>query len=310
MTVARLGNMEKAILKTLVYADIFDYPLKVWEIHKWLIGKKASLPEVEKVLKRKGLTSCIKNQGDYYYLRGRKKIVEQRLAKERQSQRLMRQATFIARLFKLVPGVLLVGVSGNLAMENAGRFDDIDLFIITRKGSLWTVRAALLGILSFLDKRRARGEQKELAAGKICLNLLVEEDNLVQKNKDLYTAHEVLQMKVLWQRGKIYQKFLEENDWAFRFLPNWVGGSFALRAVIPLKKGIYRSSIKSRMTIKDPGQVRMTVEQIARFFQLRYMGKPSGKERIGKGELYFHPEDYRDKVLTEFRKKCAKMEYR
>src|SRR5262245_34090416 len=46
-------HMESAILKTLIYADIFDYPLKAWEIHKWLISKKkCELSEVEESLRR------------------------------------------------------------------------------------------------------------------------------------------------------------------------------------------------------------------------------------------------------------------
>jgi len=295
--------MEKAIIKTLIYADIFNYPLKAWEIHKWLIGRKTDLPGVEKALTSKSLRSRVKSQDGYYYLKGRKKIVEQRLGKEKQSAKLMRQAIFISKFFKLVPGVKLVGVSGNLAMDNADRFDDIDLFVITSKGKLWSSRATLVGILTFLDRRRSRNEKKELAAGKVCLNLLLEENNLRQKNTDLYTAHEVLQMRVLWQRGNIYSKFLEDNEWVFKFLPNWVStvntGGNSVGAPGPA------SSVSRRPSSLSPSS--RALEAVVKTLQLRYMGRPSGKERIGEGELYFHPEDYREKILTEFKRRAVRM---
>lgn len=57
--------MEKAILKTLTY---FGYPLKAWEIHKWLIGKKSTLPQVERTLLLLNKKDKILNVGDYYFL--------------------------------------------------------------------------------------------------------------------------------------------------------------------------------------------------------------------------------------------------
>ncbi len=324
--------VEKAILKTLAYADIFDYPLKAWEIHKWLVGKKSSLSEVEKALKRDSLVLKVKSREGFYFLKGRKSLVKKRMARERQSAKYLRQARLIARLFKGMPSVKLVGISGNLAMENSEKSDDIDLFIITSKNKLWLTRLSLLLILSLIGKRRERGDSRPRAAGKICVNLLLEEDNLAQKNKDLYTAHEVLQMRVLWQRGDVYSKFLEQNDWAFKFLPNWTSGRMAGRSafslgvlsapvsqVCPRKlrmNTLYlRSTPESSPTLPPRGNYRgfytsalgEGLEFLVKNLQLRYMGRPEGKERIMEGALYFHPEDYREKILREFGKRLAKL---
>lgn len=282
--------MEKAVLKTLSYADIFDYPLKAWEIHKWLVGRKVSLHQIEKVLRRKNLELRIKHQDGYYFLKNRKGLVKKRLERERQSKRLLRQASWVGEILKIIPSVKLVGISGNLSMENATRVDDIDFFIITKKGRLWISRLITLLILNLLGKRRQRGEKK--VSGKVCVNILVEEDQLEQKNKDLYTAHEILQLRVLWQRQEVYTKFLEENNWAFKFLPNWTA-SVKVKSSNKKKdknhQGYYSSSLIDGL------------EYLAKLLQLRYMGSPSGKERVSSGALYFHPRDYREEILKKYR---------
>ena len=42
-----------------------------------------------------------------------------------------------------------------------------------------------------------------------------------KKEQDLFSAHEVCQLKVIWEKDGIYQKFLKENQWVRQFLPNW-----------------------------------------------------------------------------------------
>lgn len=291
--------MEKAILKTLSYADIFDYPLKAWEIHKWLIGKKMTLKQVEKTLKRKGLESRIKNQGDFYFLKERKGLVKKRLQREKDSAKLMRQAVWVANILKVIPTIKLIGVSGNLAMENATTKDDIDFFIVTRKGKLWVSRLATLILLNFLGKRRSRDDKN--VSGKICVNLLLEEDQLIQKFKDLYTAHEILQMKLLWQRDEVYSKFLEDNEWVFKFLPNWTS------SVKKLKVQDSKSKVKKEEESYYRGNVIDGMEYFVRVLQLRYMGLPTGKERVSETALYFHPNDYREKILKSYRETIAKI---
>lgn len=290
--------MENAILKTLVYADLFDYPLKAWEIHKWLIGKKATLRQLEKALAR--LNKKIKIQKGYYFLPRRDALVSKRKKREKYSAQYLQRAMWIGQLFKLIPWIKLVGVSGNVAMDNASKVDDIDLMIVTRKKRLWISRIIMLGLLEIVGKRRKRGDSGKKASGKICINLLLEENQLAQRNKDIYVAHEVLQMRVLWQKDGIYQKYLEDNQWAFQYLPNWITS----------QKFEVRSS-ESRFTKKKTSSlvihhsVHDVLESIAKWVQLKYMSKPKGAERISDSALYFHPRDYRPEILSNFQKRTT-----
>ncbi len=308
--------MEKAVLKTLIYADLFDYPLKAWEIHKWLIGKKATLRQVEKALMKLDHESRIKNQGGFYFLKKKEGLVLKRKHRRKKSQEYFQKAKLISMFLKIIPWIKLVGISGGLAMENVSKIDDIDLFIVISKNKLWLSRMLILGILEILRQRRRVGDGLRQAAGKICCNVILEEDCLRQR-QDLYTAHEVLQMKVLWQKDGIYEKYLEENDWAFKFLPNWISSvqeSARQRAKNRSRNQVARLGLANRQpTARLAAPHFLTavdfasfLENIAKKFQLRIMKKPKGLERIEEGALYFHPQDYRENILMKFKKVSSK----
>lgn len=158
--------MEKAVLKTIIYADIFDYPLKSNEIHKWLIGRKVKLRQLEKAIKSLG--SRVKSQGGYYFLRRRENLVSKRLRKEKQSQNYFKKAKLISQIFKIIPWIKLVGISGGLAINNVSKRDDIDLIFITSKKRLWICRLLVLGLLSAFKQRRKRHDKGRSIAGKLC----------------------------------------------------------------------------------------------------------------------------------------------
>lgn len=287
--------MEKAILKTLIYADIFDYPLKVYEIHKWLIGRKATLRQVESAIGRLVQSGKGKVQSGYYFLPKHAGLVVKRRRRESQSVKYLRKAKVITTFLKVIPWIKLVGVSGGLAMENASKRDDIDLFIITEKNRLWISRLMVLGILSLTGQRRKVGDFGRKIAGKICINTLLEENRLEQNSKDIYLAHEVLQMRPLWYKDGIYEKYLQDNQWVFKYIPNWVGPQ-----VQSAKFKVQSDNLKFKIIDY--------IEEWTRWVQLKVMRKPQGMERVENGALYFHPNDIRPKILKLYKQKLAPLD--
>lgn len=283
--------MEKVILKTIAYADIFDYPLKAWEIHKWIIEQPLALREVEKTLQRLIKKGQVEHQKEYYVLKGRKRLIAKRLKCLNNSHFLIRKAFMVSRLFSFIPWVKLVGISGGLAMENADTYADIDLFVITAKNRLWISRFIMTAILASLRLKRSRVDKKSAAAGKFCLNLILEEDKLEQERKNIFIAHEILQMKVLWSRHGIYTKYLEDNNWVFSFLPNWIESSDQ------------KSKIQKYHSRKYTNYLLDVIESLCKGMQLWYMQKPQGDERVNDGAVYFHPKDYGVQITSEFTKR-------
>ncbi len=295
--------MEKAILKTLIYADIFDYPLRVYEIHKWLIGRKTTLRQVERALKSLSKKLKVKSKKGYYFLPKKDGLVGKRERGEEQSRSYLGKAKILVTILKIIPWIKLVGISGGLAMGNAKKSDDIDLFIITSKSRLWLSRFFALSLLSLTGQRRRVSDTGRKIAGKLCLNILVEEEKLAQKNRDIYIAHEVLQMKVLWERNGIYGKYLMDNEWVFRFLPNWITDTMSLRGAKRRSNLLNHSSSNKQIATSAFGGLAMTMELLAKWIQLKIMEKPRGMERIEDGALYFHPNDIRPKILAKYKKR-------
>lgn len=285
--------MEKAILKTLIYADIFDYPMLPHEIHKWLIEKEASIEQVEKTLKKLVKSKKIILKDGVYFFKKRSELIQKRQIREKISQKYYGKAQWIGKLFRIIPWIQLMGISGSLAMRNAEKNDDIDLFVITRPERVWLTRIFCALILELLGERRSRGASEKESAGKACLNLLISEDALLQQRQDLYIAHEILQMKVLWERKNTYQKFLESNQWTNKFLPNWIG-------ISAVEKQISKGQKKSWKLID-------WLEKIVEGLQRRYMGKLSGSEVVGHQVLYFHPQDQGPVVLEKYAKRVKRL---
>lgn len=281
--------MEKAILKTLIYADIFDYPMLAHEIHKWLIKKEASIEQIEKALKRLVNQKKIVLKQGVYFLKRRSELIGIRQEREVVSQKYYAKAQWIGRFLRIIPWIQLVGISGSLAMRNAEESDDIDLFVITRSNRVWLTRLCTALILELFGERRKRDASPKESQSKICLNLLLSEDALEQKKHNLYIAHEILQLKVLWERSKTYQKFLEANQWAMAFLPNWIGISAVEKRIQP--------GLKRNWQFVD------MIEKMLEVLQIRYMGKLSGSEVVGHQALYFHPEDAGVWVMKEYERR-------
>lgn len=212
--------MRKAILKTLVYADIFDYPLTAKEIWRYLISeKKVKFEVIQKELPR--VKKFVDSDGEYFFLKGRKKIVSIRKKRECWSKKKLEIAQRAAKWLRLIPTIKMVGVTGALAMKNAKEKDDIDFLIITAKKRLWLTRLLTVFLVEIVARRRRPNDANP--RDKICLNMFLDEGNLaIPKNEqDLFSAHEVVQLKPLWEKDGIYKKFIKKNLWVKRFLPNW-----------------------------------------------------------------------------------------
>lgn len=193
------------MIKTLAYADVFDYPLTAAEIKRWLI---------------KGDSFASAKASPYWnYLPGRAQLVRLRRRREQTSRAKLAKLKNLIFIFKLIPWVKLVCVTGALAMNNADTEDDIDLMIVTVKNRLWLTRL-IISLLFWPHLRGGRMDSSKVA-DRICINLWLDETALVIKQQSLYIAHEICQAQPIFDRDNTYQKFINANLWYKKFLPNW-----------------------------------------------------------------------------------------
>lgn len=199
-----LSALQSAILHTVSYADIFDYPLKTTEIHRYLTGLSAPLEVVEQALPGL-LQSC----GAYYSLPGREALAAIRQRREGAAARLWPIAVRFGRWIARLPFVRMVAVTGSLAMDNVEPDADLDYLIVTTPGRLWTCRAFTLAL----------GRLAALWGVRLCPNYLVSQRALEFTPQNIYVAHELTQMVPLAGLD-VYSQIRACNRWVENFLPN------------------------------------------------------------------------------------------
>jgi hypothetical protein len=205
--------LQRAILHTLAYADIFDYPLTAVEVHRYLTGAKVSYEEVSQILNEVGLwRGLITRTESYFTLCGREAIIETRARRKPASRRLWQEAKFYGRILAALPFVRMIAVTGSLAMENVNESGDIDFFIVTTRGRLWTCRAMALLIVHIA----------KLTGVTLCPNYFVAENALMLPDRSLYAAHELVQMIPL-SEIETYNEMRCLNTWTDEYLPNAQG---------------------------------------------------------------------------------------
>jgi hypothetical protein len=202
--------LRRAIARTVTYADLFEYPLDRSEIHRYLIGEAASSNDVNAMLEQDGaLGAYLERTGDKFHLRGRASTIETRRAREAASADLWRVARAYGAVVARLPLVRFVGVTGALAMSNAERRADIDLFVLTHPGRVWLCRLLVLAVVRLAA---LRGHQ-------LCPNFLLSTAQLELRERNLFTAHEIAQM-IPVRATQWYAKFIDANRWARVYLPN------------------------------------------------------------------------------------------
>ena len=207
-------KLSQAVLQTLTYSDIFDYPLTAPEVHKYLTGMEASFEEVLQALE----DGPGRRTGKYFTLSGREAIVSIRLDREARSQKLLPLALRYGRILGGLPYIRMVALTGSLAVMNVSETADFDYMLVAARGRVWTARAFALAL-----NRLTR-----LHGYTICPNLIVSETTLEWRLHDLYSARELCQMIPIMGLV-VYNRLMKANQWVRTFLPNAFIESNSLR---------------------------------------------------------------------------------
>lgn len=192
----------------LVYHDLFGYPLTLNEISFWQIGEE-DFPQLQ-----------VQRVGAYFCLVAREEIVLKRRIAHKESIRKYEVAKKAAKLLSLIPTVEMVAISGSLAMGNSRPKSGIELFIVSSVGCLWITRVlsfVLLKLLNFSVDKIVDNKFKD----NVEISTFVDKGNLsMARHCDIYIAHEIAQIKVLFDKGGVYRKLINNNAWVKQFFPN------------------------------------------------------------------------------------------
>ena len=265
------GGLNASERFSVFYHNLFEYPLTFSELVKWTPG---DAPEIG---------SRVEYKNGYYFIEGKEGLVYKRTVRKRFSLRKRKIAERVSKIVFFIPGVKMVAISGSLAMDNAGKESDIDLIFITKKGRLWTTRIAvymLLKLFNFRLRKPLNLRQKD----RLCLNIWLDESDLTwsKKERNFYTAHEILQIVPLVDRGGVYERFLSSNKWALKFWPN--------AAEVRLNKNSSSYTKPLRLNI---------IETLSFKIQYFYMKHKITREVVTPTRAIFHPNNLSKKILSK-----------
>ena len=260
---------------TLKYSAFFKSRLTLKQLHHWLISPHThTLSQIRKSLtrfpqlKKQLISSSPSSQ--------QKKLFQQKLSSIR---------PFLT-LLKFFPTIRFVGLTGSLAILNTTPEDDIDFLIITSPHTLWLTRLFLFPFLLFFNHRRPK---KAHRPNDLCLNLWLDQSNLtlLPSKQNLYTAHELLQMKPLLDRGQTYSKLLLSNSWASHHLAN---AYHQQTSSSPLSKNILNTFSSVFFTFLSI--LLFPLNLFSYFLQRFYMSSKITTETVTLSQVYFHPQDF------------------
>jgi hypothetical protein len=286
------NKTREAILKTLLYSDLFHFPLTEEELWQYLLADtKIARSSFHKELQHlvASRNRVMTQEQGYYALLGREAIITKRVRNLPEVAKKLRIVQRVSFWLSSIPTIYGIGLSGGLAVGDATNQDDIDLFLITKKDTMLITRLWVLVVLEILQLRRKRG--KEYAPNKVCVNLFIDETQLQWKKsqQDVYIAHEIAQLKPLFERKHGFERFFSHNKWIVRFLPNSdTTGSIASRHADFFV-------LRILMLFCCLPLVRFIIEMV----QIRIMKRHQTREIISQHLLAFHPIDYRSYVLQQ-----------
>lgn len=311
--------LEQSIHRTATWFSIFETPVTVFELWKWMLepDRPYSLEETHAALEGSWLRERLAEAGGLWVLRPAKiptpgvgilrgapatESQPRGLALERRERfldatRKFKKLCRAMRYVSLVPGVTAVGAGNTLAWWNTRPDSDIDLLVVTRPGMLWIARLLVVTPFALLGKRPGAA-----AVDPFCFSFFVSEDaigfsSLRLDGNDPYFAYWTRSLVPVIDRGGIFDRIAVENGWVRGALKNgWASDR------VPGSGPCARHRSRSARSL-----IASTCERIARAIQLRRFpdrirGLMNVDSRVVANDrvLKFHENDrraeYRDRL--------------
>lgn len=289
------------ILQTIVYFDLFNYPLTSWELWR-LSNVKKSYGD---------FLSCLNNfnhdkisfKHGFYYLTGREDILTTRQIRYNVSDRKFKRALRTTWCLSRLPWINLVSLANQIGAHNLRAEGDIDFFIITKTNRLWLLRLLLVGTLKILNLR-PRGNKTQ---DTFCLSFWVSESQLALANfklnePDLYFTYWLASLTPLFDADNYYNHLLASNPWLNNFLPNW-------QAIKPNPR---RSIGEPRVQSVSAWSLVNKLENLARNWQIKHLptelknlANLDTRVVVNANVAKLHSKDRREEFYEKYQKKIT-----
>jgi hypothetical protein len=309
------SDLEKSIIKTIAYFDVFNFPLTTLELWKWLYRprEKYTLQQVREILDTSSwLKGRLSLQEGFFSLKNRDNIYLLRKQNNNWAERKFQKTVRIVKIFSFLPFVKMVAVCNNLSYSNSREASDIDLFVVSKKNKIWLARFFCLLILKILDLRPKEEDRRD----KFCLSFFIDENYLNMKSvmlgqHDVHFVYWFSQFLPIYDPEKLYEKLLVANSWQADYLPNFYASEFINKVEPAL---LSKSVAKIINFLVQPPVIANWLYNKARLFQVKIIGRNllamvniDTRVIINEQMLKFHSNDRRDQYFHEWKDSVKKL---
>lgn len=301
-------SQERAFLQSVVYASLFDYPLTLAQLREGLIGERVDEADLGRWYATSSrLQAMVECRDGYYFPRGRRDLLETRKHREVLSRDMLHDLRALLALVKRMPFVRMVALSGSLAHLNAEGEADLDLFVITKPGRVWSVTLTTLAVARVLGWRK-----------QLCLNYVVSERALMVSPADLFSANQIVHLQPI-TGAETYRRFLNANPFVDRFYPNFHARQIGAGNVgpgLPAQSGVEGSPagpFNRTIELFLDWTIAPLYEQVCRLIYGAHLRRRAhtwrsrDQVRLEKECLKLHTSSHRREVMERFERALEEM---
>lgn len=315
---SNLSTLAQAILQTIAYFDTFEYPLTQVELHKWLLGynQPLSILEIRQILRDELVGFVLEQDSGFYFLQGRKSIVQTRLLRYRLAEDKYKVALKAVGWLRFLGFVRLIAICNNVGYNNARDDSDVDFFIVAKQGRIWWVRLWVTLLVQLLGLRRHGKHEKN----RICLSFYVADNQLdlsaiKLQPEDPYLIYWFATLAPIYNADMTYEHLLMANSWLQQYLPRLYPTELTDRRKI--NSSWASNLLKKGDELLWSGATGNIGENLAETIQRpkldRYFGSAKNGQTtnvvMDKNMLKFHKTDRRAFYRQAWQDKLAALQY-
>jgi hypothetical protein len=289
----------KAILRTLLYFDIFDHPLTKNELFE-LNGTNLSFGEFDHDLDELLASQIIGYDSGYFFLGDGYQKIRERIEKHDRAVKHDKIAHFVSGMISSYPFVRAVMVTGSLSKKSQSPKADIDFFVITEPGRLWLCRTILM-----LFKKVFLLNSKKY----FCINYFIDSVHLEIPEKNIFTATELAYLQPM-NNPDLFRKMIEANAWMKGFFPNWtIHNTDCQETRNTLLKRFLEAVIKGKIGDKlDTALLNIHRKRSQRKFADLHQQLFPINFKTEKHVSKHHPNGFQHKIMNHYESKIAEFE--
>jgi len=274
------------LIKTFLYFAIFKHPLTKEEAKNFCQYKTENIDDDLAMLVERGFLFEI----DGYYLPyNHDSWVKRRINGNVLAKKKMTQARRMSKILSQFPFIRSVMISGSLAKSYMDETSDIDFFVIMKSGNI-AISKAMIGLF-----------RRFFAPKSLCVNYMINEENLHIEKQNIYTAVEMATLIPTIDSG-LFEPFMQKNiSWVRTFLPNAI---IKKNEISPMKLGKIKQLGEYMLSnrLADKLDDRLRAIYIKRSgMQLNPNKIEKNEEQvINKGILKLHNKSYQSRILNMY----------